>query len=176
MVKFLITGTFDPPTTGHVDLLIRSSKLCDVVCIAVMDNTSKKTLFSSQERLLLWKTIIDDLADAKLITNSKVELVYSSGLVADVVKNYEVSAIIRGVRNTVDYEYEIQIAEVNYSQNAECETIYFSPRPEMRHISSSIVRELLYRGGDISGYVPSCIRSLVDEYSRNRRKKVFDIQ
>ncbi len=163
MIKYLLTGTFDPLTAGHVDLLLRSSRLCDVVCIAIMENTEKKNMFSIDKRLQLWKTVIADLCARGDLKPDRVELVHSSGLVVDVVRELNITAIVRGVRNSVDFAYENQMAEVNRSQLLGCETIFLAPRPDKQHISSSIVRELILRGGDYRAYVPEVICDLLSD-------------
>lgn len=165
MKKYLLTGTFDPPTKGHVDLVLRTLKLCDRLIIAVMENSVKQTQYSATQRVRFWQLILTELAANTALNNlditKRVEIIQHTGLVVDVVRDYTITAVVRGVRNAIDFEYEQQMAAVNKSLNQECETILLPARAEFAHVNSSIVRELIKRGADYSAYIPMAIDDII---------------
>lgn len=145
-IKAIFPGTFDPFTIGHASLVERSLKIVDEVIIAIGKNEAKNTYFPLEER----KHMIEDLY--KNVSNIKVETY--DGLTIDFAKQMKSEIIIRGIRTVNDFEYEKTIADTN-RKIANVETIILFTEPEYTHISSSIVRELLRFGHDVSGFVPN---------------------
>ena len=153
-MKALICGSFDPVTNGHLDLIKRASRLFDEVTVGIFVNPDKKYLFSAEMRLSLLTEAIKD------IDNAKAEL--CSGYVADYCKENGISAIVKGVRNTADYEYELEMAVFNKNRAPETETVFLPAYGEIAGISSSFVRELHAKGEDVSSYVPECVKKAFD--------------
>ena len=141
----LFPGSFDPYTVGHHDILCRALPLFDKIVIAIGINRNKKPYFPLEERLGALKELYKG--------NDKIEITTYSTLTTDLAKAIGAQYIIRGVRNIADYEYELTIADVNRKLDG-IETILFFSKPELSHISSSIVRELHSFGRDITEYLP----------------------
>lgn len=142
-------GSFDPFTNGHLDVVKKSAALFDKVVVAIGINSSKKRSYDTEAM----KTAIEQALVDSGIYNC--EVCYYSGLVAEYAKENDIGYMIRGLRNTTDYNYEENIAEVNKLINPELEYVYF--RAENVGISSSMVRELLSYGKDVSRYVPAAV-------------------
>lgn len=141
----LFPGSFDPYTVGHHDILCRALPLFDKIVIAIGINRNKKPYFPLEGRLDALKELYKG--------NDKIEITTYSTLTTDLAKTIGAQYIIRGVSNIADYEYELTIADVNRNLDG-IETILFFSKPELSHISSSIVRELHSFGRDITGYLP----------------------
>ncbi len=142
-------GSFDPFTNGHLDVVKKSAALFDRVVVAIGINAGKKRNFEVEGM----KAAIEQVLLDNGITNC--EVCYYSGLVAEYARENDIDYMIRGLRNTTDYNYEENIAEVNKLINPELEYVYF--RAENVGISSSMVRELMSYGRDVSKYVPEAI-------------------
>lgn len=143
-------GSFDPFTNGHLDVVKKSAKLFDHVVVAIGVNSDKKRNYDVDDM----KSAIEQALEEQGIHNC--EVCFYSGLVAEYAKENDIGYMIRGLRNTTDYNYEENIAEVNKLINPELEYVYF--RAENVGISSSMVRELLSYGKDVSKYVPDAVR------------------
>ena len=141
-------GSFDPITNGHLDIIERASSLYDDVVVAVMINHSKKSLFSVEERIEL----IQDVC--KKFPNVRVDSWH--GLLVDFCKKNEIPAIVKCLRAVSDFEYELQMSQMNH-QLAGVETVFISTSPQYSYLSSSLVKEIATYGGDVSAYVPSSV-------------------
>jgi pantetheine-phosphate adenylyltransferase len=139
-------GSFDPTTNGHLDIIKRSAKLVDKLIVGVLHNSAKQPLFSIDERVMLLEELTKDM--------DNVEVCTFSGLLVDFLKEKEANIIIRGFRAVSDFEYELQIAQTNYSMNNNIETICLITRVEYSFLSASIVKEIARYGGDISKMAP----------------------
>lgn len=140
-------GSFDPFTMGHYDIVVRSLKLFDKVIIAIGHNSSKnKRYFDVQSTAEKIQSIFKG--------GDQVETIIYDELTAEFAKKYQAEFLIRGLRNTTDFEYENSISQINRSLNEELETIFLITSPEFAHISSSIIREVHRYGGDVSEYLP----------------------
>lgn len=139
-------GSFDPVTNGHLDVFERASAMYDNVTIAVLTNSSKSAVFTIDER-------ISFIADAcKSWTNIKV--VSFQGLLVDFCKQNDISIIVKGLRAVSDFDYELQMAQMNY-RLAKIETSFIATNPEYGYLSSSLIKEISKHGGDVSGLVPN---------------------
>ncbi len=152
-------GTFDPITNGHIDLVLRATRLFDRVIIAVAENTSKKTVFSVEERVAMARTALAGIEN--------VEVCSFSGLVTSFAKKSEVKVIIRGLRAVSDFEYEFQMVGMNRQLNEKIETVFLMPSEHLSYISSSLVREIAALGGDVSKFVHKDVMSAL--------RKRFDV-
>ncbi len=156
-MKAVYPGSFDPITNGHLDIIKRSLKLSGSLTVAVLNNVSKNSLFTADERVEMIKASVADLP------NVKVEKF--SGLLVDFMKKENADVIIRGFRTVSDYEYELQIAHVNDHLNSDVETIFMVAKNSYSYISSSIVKEIAKFGGQISDFVPKEVeRALNKKY------------
>lgn len=150
--KALYSGSFDPLTMGHMNLIERSAKLYDEVTVGVIDNPSKKTLFSLEEREIMIKDTLKDLKN--------IHVDHFSGLLADYVNKGSYNVVIRGLRGTTDFDYEIQMAQMNARLfDNRVETVFLMTDPRYSFISSSMVKEVSSLGGDIKGLVPEKVLS-----------------
>lgn len=148
-MKVIYPGSFDPVTYGHLDIIKRCSGKFAHVIIAVLNNLAKKSTFSIEERIKFLKETTKDLTN--------VEIDSFSGLLTDYAKEKECSTMIRGLRAVSDFEYEMQMALVNRKINSNIETLFMVPNSEYVYLSSSIVKEIAYFGGNISCFVPKIV-------------------
>jgi len=146
MKRWLYPGTFDPPTNGHMDLIQRARRLCDELVIAVAENREKATFFNLEERLHLMQQAVADLADVRVVSFDV--------LLTEQVEREQVDAVLRGVRAVSDFEYELQMALVNRKLLERFETIFMMPSEQHIYLSSSLVKEIMRYGGDVSAFVP----------------------
>lgn len=159
MRKGVITGSFDPITNGHIDIIRRASKLVDELVVLIAYNPNKKTMFTIEERKLMVSTAI------KEIENTKVEV--SEKLVVDFCEQIHANVLIRGLRNTSDYEYEATMIKYNHDLNDQVETICLVSKPELKHISSSGVKELIKFNRGFEKLVPENVSRLIKEKNEN---------
>ncbi len=155
MKTVVFPGSFDPVTYGHIDLLTRASRLADRVVVAVAVNTSKKPLFSLQERCALVKEATLDIAG--------IEVIPFSGLLADFAVEQQADALVRGIRGTTDADYELQLAQVNHTLNHRLETILLPASHNTGFISSTVVKEVFKHNGDIHSFAPLCVKKALLE-------------
>ena len=146
MTSVIYPGTFDPITNGHLDIIERSAVIFPRVLVAVANSPSKKPLFSLEERVELVRQSVAHL--------SNVEVFGFSDLLANVIKQHNISAIIRGVRTTTDFEYELQLAALNRLLTKGVDSLFFPPAEKWAFVSSTIVREFYLHGGDVVELVP----------------------
>ena len=146
MTSVIYPGTFDPITNGHLDIIERSAVIFPRVLVAVANSPSKKPLFSLDERVELVRQSVAHL--------SNVEVFGFSDLLANVIKQHNIFAIIRGVRTTTDFEYELQLAALNRLLTKGVDSLFFPPAEKWAFISSTIVREIYLHGGDVAELVP----------------------
>ena len=153
MKKAVFTGSFDPITKGHEDIVLKALPLFDEVIVAVGINNMKKCAFSLEQRL---QWIKDTFADYP-----KVTVAHYEGLTVDFCKENGVKFIVRGLRGNADLEYETMIAEANKKINPEIETVFFLTEPSLRCVSSTVVRDLIKHNCSVEQFVPEnvCLKS-----------------
>mgnify|MGYP003369628132 CR=1 FL=1 len=142
----IYAGSFDPITLGHLDIIKRASRITKRLIIAVLNNNAKKPAFSVEERLELIRKVTKDIPN--------VEVMSFSGLTVDFAREQNANVLVRGLRAVTDFEYELQIAQLNHKLNPEVDTIFLTTSVEYSYLSSSIVKEIASYGGDISQFVP----------------------
>jgi pantetheine-phosphate adenylyltransferase len=146
--RVVCPGSFDPVTNGHLDIISRAAQLYDEVVVAVMLNPNKSAVFTAAERVEL-------IAEAtKKLDNVRVDRF--EGLIVDFCRDNDISAIVKGLRAVSDFDYEMQMAQMNYSQ-AGVETLFMTTNPLYAFLSSSLVKEFARFGGDVSGLVPAAV-------------------
>lgn len=160
MSKVLYPGSFDPITKGHMNIINQASDLFDEVVIAILVNPSKKlSMFSIDERLEIIKEIFKD--------NDKIKVVSGTGAAVDIALLNECKAIIRGLRGLSDYDYEVQLAQINKDiSNNKINTICLFADKEYQFISSSMVKEVFNLGKDIDKYVDPIVKEKMLELRR----------
>ena len=148
MRRVVCPGSFDPATNGHLDIVSRASGLYDEVVVAVLINVTKKGLFSVDERVDMLREVTKDYG------NVRVERFH--GLLVDFCAENGITAIVKGLRAVSDFEYEMQMAQMNY-RLAKIETVFMTTNPLYSFLSSSLVKEIATYGGDVSGLVPETV-------------------
>lgn len=146
MRKAVCPGSFDPITNGHLDVIERASGLFDEVTIAVLMNSAKSGLFTIEERIKMAKEAVSHIPNAKVDT--------WSGLLVDYCKAHGIGAIIKGLRAVSDFDYELQMAQMNLQLKG-VDTLLMATKPAYSFLSSSLVREIAKYGGDVSTLVPA---------------------
>ena len=146
MRKAVCPGSFDPITNGHLDVIERASGLFDEVTIAVLANSSKTGLFSIDERIKMAKEAASHLPNVRVDT--------WSGLLVDYCKTHDIRAIVKGLRAVSDFDYELQMAQMNLELKG-VDTLLMATKPAYSFLSSSLVREIARYGGDVSALVPT---------------------
>lgn len=150
----LYSGTFDPMTKGHKEIIKKASKMCDKLIVAVLNNSTKKTLFTLEER----KAIVEK----SLKEFDNIEVIEHNGLLVDYMRKRNCKYIIRGLRAVSDYEYELAMAYGNNDiSNGEIETIFIPASKENLYISSSIVREIAKYNGNLEKYLEEDVIELI---------------
>lgn len=152
MKRAIVPGTFDPITVGHLDVIRRTSQLFDSVVVAVAENPAKGEsgpLFSLEERVAL--------VQESVAAYSNVEIVPFKGLLVEFAHEIDATVVVKGLRVVTDFEYEFQMAAMNYKLDDDLETMFIMSAPEHMYLSSSIVRELARLGGPYRDFVPPCV-------------------
>ena len=143
-------GTFDPITNGHLDIVEKALPLFDKLILAIGDNSAKRTLFPLEQRMDWMREIFKG--------NPKVEVDSYKGLTVRYCESVNAKFIVRGLRSSIDFEYEEHIAQVNRELNPDIDTIFVLASKENAHISSTIVRDLIIHNGDYFKFVPDQIK------------------
>lgn len=154
-------GTFDPMTSGHVDLIKRAAPLFERLIIGVADNPAKSPGFDLSERIAMARASVEKMAN--------VEVIGFDQLLADFVRQVKAKVVLRGLRAVSDFEYEFQLASMNRHLMPDVETMFLTPAEQFSFISSSLVKEVARLGGDISGFVPPAVAAaLQQKYRRSQ--------
>ena len=154
MKRVVCPGSFDPITFGHLDIIKRASALFDEVIIAVLVNTTKKTLFTVDERLEMIAEVTSQYPNVRVDS--------WSGLLVDYCETHDVKAIVKGLRAVTDFDYELQMSQINLQLKG-IETLFMATAPTHSFLSSSLVKEIATFGGDVSAYLPASIITRVTE-------------
>ena len=144
----LCPGTFDPVTNGHLDIIERAGQRFDAVIVGVLDNPAKQPLFSAEERVQMLKEVTASLTN--------VSITSFSGLLVESAKTLGADVVVKGLRAVTDFEYEIQMAQMNHAL-AGVETLFMTTGPQWSFVSSSLVKEVARFGGDVSALVPPVV-------------------
>ena len=160
MRRCVCPGSFDPVTLGHLDIVRRATTLFDEVVVAVGVNASKNRLFTAEERLDMLRRACADLPT--------VRVEGFTGLLTDFCQQQDARAIVKGLRAVSDFDYELQMAQMNASL-ADVETVFVPTSPEYSFLASSLVKEVAAFGGDVSGLVPGFVHDLLVARLAERR-------
>ncbi len=154
MRRAVCPGSFDPPTNGHLDVIGRASSLFDAIVVAVLVNKGKKGLFTVDERIEMLTEIAAPYPN--------VSVGSFDGLLVDYCREHDIRAIVKGLRAVTDFDYELQMAQMNQRLSA-VDTLFMSTSPEYSFVSSSLVKEVATFGGDVAHLLPASVhRRLLD--------------
>ena len=148
-------GSFDPITNGHVDLIKRASKLFDEIVVGITQNSKKSAFLDVDQRI--------DIAITSLKDIKNVSVISFDTLLVDFAQAQNAQIILRGLRAVSDFEYEFQLSSMNKHLNSNIETLFMTPAEQYANISSSLVKEILLLGGDISNFVPKPVEKLLKQ-------------
>ena len=155
MARALCPGSFDPLTNGHIDVIERASRHFDAIDVAVIANPQKRPLFSLAERTEMLASVLGHL--------DNVTVTSFDGLLVDFARERDVSVIVKGLRAVSDFEFELQMAQMNQSLNPGLDTIFVTARPAWAFLSSSLVKEVARYGGPVDGLVPAVVAQALQE-------------
>lgn len=151
-------GTFDPVTNGHVDIIQRAARNFDAVVVAVLENPDKQPLFAAEERVAMLKDAVADL--------DRVTVESFTGLLVDFVRSKGPTAVVvKGLRAVSDFDFEFQMAQMN-TRMAGVETLFVATNPQWSYLSSSLIKQVVRFGGDVTGLVPPFVQDRLDEKLR----------
>jgi len=153
----LYPGSFDPLTYGHLDIITRAARLFDTLIVAVGSHHTKTVLLPLDMRLDLLK------AEVAVLDIDNINFITFDGLVVDAARDHAAGVIVRGLRNTSDYDYEAPMAAMNATLAGEVETVFLSASPRTAFIASSLVKQIARMGGDISSFVPALTAKKISE-------------
>ena len=163
MQHAIFPGSFDPITFGHLDLIERGARLCERLTIVIGVNNAKKTLFTPVERQKQIQQLVQHLANVDVV-------IVENDLIARYAQTQGATALLRGIRNTTDFEYEDTMAQANYLLASKVETVVLLAKPELRYVSSSLVKEIAHYGGDVSQLVPEVIQVALQQKGNAQEK------
>ena len=156
-------GSFDPVTLGHMDIIKRASSLFDRLIIAVLNNRAKTPLFSVEERVKMLEEVTKDLPN--------VEVKSFGGMTVDFARECGANALVRGLRAITDFEYELQIAQLNRVMDPDIDTVFLTTNSKYAYLSSSSVKEVAAYGGDISHFVTPYVENEVHNKLKDRSRE-----
>jgi len=156
----LISGSFDPPTNGHLDLIETGLKLCDRLVLAIGIHPTKQPLFSFEERVELLRTIVSKHFATRL---DAIDIIAFDGLLIDKAREIGAKILIRGLRDGGDFDYEMKLHGTNRALAPEIDTIFIPAHEGVRHITATLVRQIAAMGGDVSVFVPDNIQAALTE-------------
>ena len=153
-ITAIYPGSFDPITNGHIDIISRGLNIFHKIIIAVMNHPGKKSLFTAEERKEMIEEIYGDEA--------RIEVDVFKGLLVDYVEQRGANVIVRGLRVVSDFEYEMQMAQMNRKLDTRIETVFMMPREIYSYLSSSLIKEIASYGGNIDCFVPKSIKTRLE--------------
>lgn len=162
MRRAIYPGSFDPVTLGHLDVISRALKISDELIVGVLNNSAKMPLFSVEERVTMLKEVTSHMP--------QVRVEAFDGLLVDFAMASEATTIVRGLRAITDFEYELQMSQMNNALNPEVDTVFLTTRLQYAYLSSSTVKEVARMNGDISKFVPECVMQRVYEKFRQKER------
>jgi pantetheine-phosphate adenylyltransferase len=148
----LFTGSFDPVTNGHLDVVRQAGRVADRIVIAIGVHSSKAPIFSAEERAELLRAVCGPVLQGK-----ELEVVTFSDLAVEAARRHGASIIVRGLRDGTDFDYEIQMASMNAAMAPEVQTVFLPASPPVRPITATLVRQIAQMGGDVSAFVPDLV-------------------
>ncbi len=155
MITALVPGSFDPPTRGHLDVVERCAALFDVVVVSVVHNPSKKPLFTAPERVALLEECCEKWPNVRVAS--------FEGLLVDFAHEMGAKTVVKGLRAVTDFEYEIQMSQMNRHLSGDVVSMFVATKPEYGYLSSSLVKEVARLGGSVDALVPGPVAAALKE-------------
>lgn len=160
----LYTGSFDPVTNGHLDVLRQACRVADRIVVAIGVHSSKAPVFSPEERAEMLREVCAPLLEAEGV---ELEVTTFGDLAVEAARRHGAGLIVRGLRDGTDFDYEIQMASMNAAMAPEVQTVFFPASPPVRPITATLVRQIAAMGGDVTTFVPSLVAGrLRDKFKR----------
>ncbi len=160
----LYTGSFDPVTNGHLDVLRQACSVADRIVVAIGVHSSKAPIFSAEDRADMLREVCGPMLQAKGVA---LDVVTFNDLAVDAARRHGATLIVRGLRDGTDFDYEIQMASMNAAMAPEVQTVFFPASPPVRPITATRVRQIAGMGGDVSAFVPDLVaQRLKDKFKR----------
>ena len=153
MTTALCPGSFDPPTNGHIDVIERTARYFERLVVAVIVNPSKEPMFTAPER--------EELLRDALIGHANIEITSFDGLLVDFARDRDIHVVVKGLRAISDFEYELQMAQMNSQLYPEMDTMFVTAKPSWAFLSSSLVKEVARYGGPVDGMVPAGVAAAI---------------
>ncbi len=163
MMKAIYAGSFDPVTNGHLDVMIRASKIVDVLVVGVLNNRAKSPLFSVEERVNMLEEVTKEYPNIKILS--------FTGLLVEFARECEAHIIVRGLRAITDFDYELQMAQTNRIMSPKLDTLFLATSLEYAYLSSTTVKEVASFGGNIAAFVPP----YVEEKIRKKMRGLYGV-
>jgi pantetheine-phosphate adenylyltransferase len=159
VAKMLYAGTFDPVTNGHLDVIVRAARLTEGLIVGILKNSAKNCYFTTEDRTEMLHIATRDIEN--------VEIDVFDGLLADYVVRNRIDAVVRGLRVTTDFDYEMQMAQMNARlHEGRAETVFLMTDPAYSFVSSSLIKEVFMLGGEIEGLVPPDVYAYIKKHKR----------
>ena len=152
-------GSFDPVTNGHLDVVERACRLVHTLYVGVGQQVGKTPLFSSGDRIALLEQTVEPIAARQQTT---IRIIAFEGLMVHKARDLDAALIIRGLRDTTDYNYEMQMVGMNSQMAPDLQTVFVPSSPHVRHIAASLVRQIAQMGGDVSAFVPPLVLQAIN--------------
>ena len=149
MIRAIYAGSFDPVTNGHLDVIVRASRIVDELVVGVLHNRAKSPLFSVEERVNMLEEVTKEYPNIKIHS--------FTGLLVEFAKECEAHIIVRGLRAITDFDYELQMAQTNRIMSPDLDTLFLTTSLEYAFLSSTLVKEFAYYGSDTARYVPKAV-------------------
>jgi len=157
-MKAAFPGSFDPPTSGHINIIQRAASIFDELVVVIAENKQKKYLFSAEERAIMIEELVK--------VHKNVSVIICDCLIVDFLKKMDIKLLIRGVRGLEDFSYEFELSMMNKALDPEIETIFMTTDPEYFVVRSSYIKELASFNGNLQGMVPPLVvKALKEKYS-----------
>ncbi len=147
-------GSFDPVTNGHLDVIERACRLVDTLYVGVGLHVGKTPLLSDKDRMILLQKTVEPIAAR---SQTEIRIIEFEGLMVHKARDLDARLIIRGLRDTTDYNYEMQMVGMNAQMAPDLQTVFVPSSPHVRHISATLVRQIASMGGDVSAFVPTLV-------------------
>ncbi|HEY5225318.1 MAG TPA: pantetheine-phosphate adenylyltransferase [Methylovirgula sp.] len=160
--KALYTGSFDPLTNGHLDIIESAARFCDALVIAIGVHPGKTPLLTATERAAL----IRQCCDERMAGKASLSVITFSGLAVEAAREAGATLLLRGLRDGADLEYEMQMAGMNAAIAPEIQTLFLPAAPSVRHITATLVRQIASLGGDVSSFVPKPVADVLKQKFR----------
>lgn len=161
------SGSFDPPTKGHIDIIARAARMVDRLVVGVGVHPGKVPLFTAEERIEMLEAETAPIAKA---TGCKFKIVTFDTLTIDAARAEEATIIVRGLRDGTDFDYEMQMAGMNGRMAPDIETVFLPASPEVRHVTGTLVRQIALMGGPISDFVSAAVAKRLKAKAAQRKK------